>query len=86
MIVVVHGPPGCGKTRNKKAIASAYGCKAIHDGWLPSANTLTELVGDHLVLCTPEQVEELKNRYMRVRGGVRLVPYATAAKRAGVAA
>lgn len=29
--IVVYGPQACGKTRNKKAIAKAYGCRNIVD-------------------------------------------------------
>ncbi len=30
--VVIYGPGGCGKTRNKDALAKAFGCGVIYDG------------------------------------------------------
>ena len=33
MSVVVHGPQGCGKTRNAQALAAAFGCSSIIDDW-----------------------------------------------------
>ncbi|MAY63964.1 MAG: hypothetical protein CML29_17310 [Rhizobiales bacterium] len=29
--VIVYGPPGCGKTLHKEALAAAFGCKRILD-------------------------------------------------------
>lgn len=29
--VLVHGPRGCGKTRNKDRLAKAFGCSAVVD-------------------------------------------------------
>lgn len=31
--VVIHGPQGCGKTRNAQALAAHFGCTQIIDGW-----------------------------------------------------
>lgn len=31
--IVVYGPPGCGKTRNAKALRAALGMKCIVDDW-----------------------------------------------------
>lgn len=84
MVVVIHGPMACGKTHNRHALAKAYNCEHIHDGEAPTAAAIRQAGGSHLVLVTPDRVDELKDRYMRAPGGVRLVPYATAAKRAGV--
>lgn len=33
MIIVIHGPPACGKTRNKEALRRHFGCRRIVDGW-----------------------------------------------------
>jgi len=33
--VLVHGPKACGKTRDSKAIAAAYGLLDILDEWQP---------------------------------------------------
>ncbi len=30
---VIYGPPGSGKTRNAKRLATHYGCTKIIDGW-----------------------------------------------------
>lgn len=32
-IVVIHGPQGCGKTRNAQALAAHFGCSRIIDDW-----------------------------------------------------
>jgi hypothetical protein len=86
MVVVVFGPKGCGKTRNAAAIAKAYGCSTVHDQEVPpTAAALRQAGGSHLVLALDGDAEQLMHCYMRVPGGVRIVPYATAAKRAGVA-
>lgn len=92
MIVVIHGPRACGKTRNKEALAKAYNCDTIHDrGERPTVEALRQIERDerngkgvHLILALDEERDYLKNFYMHAPGGVRLVPYATAAKRAGV--
>lgn len=31
MIMIIHGPPGCGKTRNGPGLAEKYGCKHVLD-------------------------------------------------------
>lgn len=31
--VVIHGPQGCGKTRNARALAAHFGCSRIVDDW-----------------------------------------------------
>ncbi len=31
--IIVHGPQGCGKTRNAAAIAAHFGCTQIVDEW-----------------------------------------------------
>ena len=31
--VVIHGPQGCGKTRNAQALAAHFGCRRIVDDW-----------------------------------------------------
>lgn len=35
MATVLYGPKASGKTHNSKAIARAYGCKRVLDGWEP---------------------------------------------------
>ena len=34
---LVHGPKGCGKTRNAQTIAKALGLNQIHDDWQAGA-------------------------------------------------
>ncbi len=38
--IVVYGPKGCGKTRNAKAIAKAFGLGDIVDDWEPRTPVL----------------------------------------------
>lgn len=35
MSVLVHGPMGCGKTRNSEALRRHFGMRHILDGWTP---------------------------------------------------
>ena len=34
--VIVHGPEGCGKTRNAEALQKALGCETLVDPWWPN--------------------------------------------------
>jgi len=31
--VLIHGPQGCGKTRNAQALAEHFGCSKVVDDW-----------------------------------------------------
>jgi hypothetical protein len=33
--VIVHGPQGCGKTRNAEVLRKTFGCTFIEDDWHP---------------------------------------------------
>ena len=33
MIVIIHGPQGCGKSMYARSLASYFGMDRIHDGW-----------------------------------------------------
>jgi|GEM_PF-5027243 len=33
--VIVHGPPGCGKTHHAADLARALGCCGVVDDWMP---------------------------------------------------
>ena len=35
MCVIIYGPQGCGKTRNKEALRKAVGCDEVVDDWEP---------------------------------------------------
>mgnify|MGYP002780414719 CR=1 FL=1 len=84
MIVIVYGPPGCGKTRNAGALAKAFQCDTVHDGSEPSLEALHQAGGSHLVLAQPSEVERLKSIYRSAPGGVRTIPWKSAAARARV--
>lgn len=53
MSIVVYGPQGCGKTRNKAALAAHFGLSNIIDDWSPG-DTLPE---DTLALTNTPGVE-----------------------------
>lgn len=31
--IIVHGPQGCGKSRNAQGLQHRFGCTSITDGW-----------------------------------------------------
>ncbi|KKC24894.1 hypothetical protein [Sphingomonas sp. SRS2] len=33
MIIVIHGPPACGKTFNRERLREHFGCRRIVDSW-----------------------------------------------------
>lgn len=33
MTIIVHGPPGCGKTRNKERLRQHFGATRVVDEW-----------------------------------------------------
>ncbi len=89
MVIVIHGPPGCGKTRNRQRLADYNGCATIHDvsgDTPPTLDAINQIGGDHLILAQTGEAEEMKSLYWRAPGGVRLTPYVVAAKRAGITA
>jgi hypothetical protein len=47
MIIIVHGPPACGKTYNRDALRAHFGCARIVDGWEPrTGNNHAHIIGD----------------------------------------
>ena len=59
-IIVVHGPPGSGKTRHAEQLRNHFGCAWVFDEWDPRGMTRQRALpqsGD-LVLtqCSPDQV------------------------------
>jgi hypothetical protein len=56
MIVVVHGPAACGKTRNRDLLKSIFGCRRVVDSWEPKGRgggeSLIPLRDGDLVLTT----------------------------------
>ena len=73
--VIVHGPAGCGKTRNAEKLMRHFGMNRIVDDWTPSA------------LCPIRGALVLTNSDV---GGIRsdcveIIPFAEAAQMAGIA-
>lgn len=62
MIVVVHGPMACGKTRNALLLKSIFGSKRVVDSWAPrrrgGAESHVPLRDGDLILtyCTPPEI------------------------------
>lgn len=47
MIIIVHGPPACGKTYNREALRQHFGATRIVDGWEPrTGNGHAHIIGD----------------------------------------
>lgn len=65
--VLMHGPKMCGKTRNREAIAAAYGLTNIVDDWQPGQRIPQT---DTLIL-TSAPVRE----FGRVPTSIAVVPY-----------
>lgn len=47
MITIIHGPQGCGKTRNAHAIAEFFGCANVVD---PAPENAAELLDNNSTL------------------------------------
>lgn len=73
--VVIHGPQGCGKTRNAQALAAHFGCSRIVDDW----NGQSKIEGS-LVL--------INSMVFRIKASVpvgrRFVPFSKAMAEAGL--
>ena len=48
-VVVIYGPPGCGKTNSAEAFRDYYYCKEIVDNWTPDSN---QEIPDNALLLT----------------------------------
>lgn len=73
--VLIHGPQGCGKTRNAAALAAHFGCSHIVDDW----NGRDQVAPGALVLTN---VDDWKARALpKTR---RVVPFARAMREAGL--
>lgn len=48
-IVVIYGPPGCGKTQVPEAFRDYYYCEEIVDNWIPGDN---QEIPDNALLLT----------------------------------
>lgn len=70
---IVHGPQGCGKTRNAKVIAKALGLRHIRDDWDGRRKTFATTDTLHITHELPEWAEQ--NR--------RVLTYTEAMRRAG---
>lgn len=75
--IIVHGPPGCGKTCNAVALARHYGLSKILDDQDPSALP-PGISTDTLILTS------VNLRHRPYIAGCRVVPYRDAAIEAGV--
>jgi hypothetical protein len=65
--VLVHGPAGCGKTRNAEAIRQHFGCEGVIDEWDPQG---TRFEFGHLHLM------QSKNLTLQL-GGIGILPSST---------
>jgi MoxR-like ATPase len=75
--IVIHGPQGCGKTRNAKKLAAHFGCARIVDDW----NGRDRVEAGSLVL-TNSMVFGIKASALPV--GRRFVPFSMAMAEAGL--
>jgi MoxR-like ATPase len=75
--VVIHGPQGCGKTRNAQALAAHFGCSRIVDDW----NGQSKIEEGSLVLIN-SMVFRIKASALPV--GRRFVPFSKAMAEAGL--
>lgn len=74
--VVIHGPQGCGKTRNAQALAAHFGCARIVDGW----NGRDKVEAGALVLTNADRWKA-----SALPAACRIVPFVKAMREAGVA-
>ena len=74
--VLIHGPQGCGKTRNAQALAAHFGCSRIVDDW----NGQSKIEEGSLVLTSHDGWKSSALPAVR-----RAIPFARAMKEAGVA-
>ncbi|KJK03591.1 hypothetical protein UB43_03595 [Pseudomonas sp. 21] len=65
--VLVHGPQMCGKTRNRDAIAAAYGLANILDDWQPGQRVPQ---ADTLILTNAP-----RSQFDRLPTSIAVVPY-----------
>ncbi len=58
-VVVIYGPPGCGKTQAAEALRDLYFCEEIIDNWQPGDNQ--DIPDNALLLtnCRPSKAELL---------------------------
>ena len=75
--VLIHGPQGCGKTRNAQALAAHFGCSRIVDDW----NGQSKIEEGSLVLINA-MVFRIKASALPV--GRRFVPFTKAMAEAGL--
>lgn len=77
--IVIHGPHGCGKTRNAEALAKHFGCSPIVDDW----DGRSKIEAGSLVL-TNSMVFGIKASALPA--GRRFIPFARAMAEAGLVA
>jgi MoxR-like ATPase len=74
--ILIHGPQGCGKTRNAQALAAHFGCSKVVDDW----NGRDRVVAGALVLTNIDNWKASALPTAR-----RVVPFAKAMREAGLA-
>lgn len=77
MITVIHGPPGCGKTRDAKALKTLYGCDRIIDGWQPGDRIFFDRF-DHVLLLTNCREDAIRRHFV-ANDNVTIITFADAA-------
>lgn len=83
--IIVHGPQGCGKTRNKHALKQHFGCVRILDdvhfsgpAWLKTEATRMPTL--FLTNAPPEFPDGTQDAFRHVS----VIPYDVAARKAGI--
>ena len=73
-ITIVHGPKGCGKTRNDKRLAAKYGCDFVSDAEDVTPAALEQFGAKHALLLT----YDLDGAKQRFPGARTFIPFASA--------
>lgn len=55
-VIVIYGPPGCGKTNAAEALRDYYYCDEIVDSWIPGDNQ--EIPDNALILTNVKPSDE----------------------------
>lgn len=73
--VIVHGPQGCGKTRNAERLMRHFGMTRIVDDWTPA----DPAPASGALVLTSVEIGAVRSPFVDV------IPYAEAAQMAGIA-
>lgn len=66
MIVIIHGPPSSGKTRNAKALLQRFGCKRLLDETIVTPELFKTIQDGDLILTQTDPGEWYRNRYISI--------------------